>query len=109
MVSKLAPWLLLIPIDVLLGVGNVKATDDVQPVAAGLLIAAFGYAFYRPRWSWLFALLLFASIPVSSALADGGHHPLYETLVALIPAGVGAAAGYGVKTILVASRESNSR
>ncbi|TMF86837.1 MAG: hypothetical protein E6I08_11420 [Chloroflexi bacterium] len=109
MISKLAPWALLVPIDIVLGIGNVKATDDVQPVAAGLLVAAFGYGFWRPRQAWLFALLLFAAIPISSAWSGNAGHPLYETLIALIPAGLGAAAGYGVRTILVASRASNMR
>jgi len=108
-ISKLAPWLLLVPIDILLGIGNVKATDDVQPVVGGLLLAAFGYGFWRPLQAWLFALLLFAAIPISSAWFGNYGHPLYETLIALIPAGLGAAAGYGVRTILVASRESNIR
>ena len=45
MISKLAPWALLVPIDIVLGIGNVKATYDVQPVAAGLLVAAFCYCF----------------------------------------------------------------
>lgn len=103
------PWLLLVPIDTLLAIGNVKATDDVQPVAAGLLVAAFGYGFFKPGLAWLFALMLFAAIPISSAWSGNDGHPLYETLIALIPAGLGAAAGYGVRTILVASRASNMR
>jgi len=90
----------LIVIDAALAWGNLHATDDLQPVVGLLLVASFDFAFYRPRWSWPFGLLLFAAIPASTTWAYatnypvyGGHHPLYEELVALIPVAIGAGAG----------------
>jgi hypothetical protein len=92
--------LALLLVDFALAWGNLHATDDVQPVVLLMLLASFGFGFYRPKWSWLFALLLFAATPVSTVWAYatnypvyGGHHPLYEELIALIPVAVGAGAG----------------
>jgi len=94
----------LLLVDAALAWGNLHATDDVQPVVGLLLIASFAFGFYRPRWSWLFALVLFAAIPASTIWAYatsypvfGGHHPLYEELIAIIPVAIGAAAGAGTR------------
>jgi hypothetical protein len=88
---------------------NFHATDDVQPVAAALLVFGFGFGAHRPGAAWLAALLLFAAVPVSQAWANAaGYHPgvaaappLYETAIALIPALLGAytgaAVGWGVR------------
>ena len=98
-------------VDAALAWGNLHATDDVQPVVGLLLVASFGFGFYRPRWSWLFALLLFAAIPASTVWAYatnypvyGGHHPLYEELIALIPVALGAGAGAVARFALSSSR-----
>jgi hypothetical protein len=95
-----AAGLALLVIDAALAWGNLHATDDVQPVVLLLVLASFGFGFYRPKWSWLFALLLFAAIPASTIWAYasnypvyGGHHPVYEELIALIPVALGAGAG----------------
>jgi len=108
--------LVLLLVDLALAWGNLHAADDVQPVVALLLLASFGFGFYRPRWSWLFALLLFAAIPTSTAWAYathypvyGGHHPLYEELIALIPVAIGAAAGAGARLAMLSPRENTSR
>jgi hypothetical protein len=101
---RAVPWAALVAAAVVIGWLNFHATDDVQPVAGALIVAAFGFAVYRPRLAWLFALLLWLAIPASGAYADAVNyhpglvkpHPLYETLVALVPAGLGAAAGAGV-------------
>jgi hypothetical protein len=89
------------------GVGwmNLHATDDVQPVAAALILAGIGFGAYRPRWAWLFALLLFAAVPASGLWADAASYhpgqvrpaPLYESVIALIPALAGAYLGAGVR------------
>ncbi|HEY8642851.1 MAG TPA: hypothetical protein VIO84_08790 [Candidatus Dormibacteraeota bacterium] len=101
----------LLLVDGALAWGNLHATDDVQPVVGLLLIASFAFGFYRPRWSWLFALLLFAAIPASTIWAYatnypvyGGHHPLYEELIALIPVAIGAAAGAGTRLAMRSPR-----
>jgi hypothetical protein len=108
---RVAPWVVLVLVDLALGWGNLHARDDVQPVVALLLLASFGFAFHSPRWSWLFALLLFAAVPVSTTWAYatnypvyGGHHPLYEELIALIPVAVGAGAGVAARLVLRSSR-----
>jgi hypothetical protein len=110
-VRRIAPWAVLAAVDLALGWGNLHASDDVQPVVALLLLAGFGFGFHSPRRSWLFALLLFAAIPASTAWAYatdypvyGGHHPLYEELIALIPVAVGAGAGVGARLVLRFSR-----
>jgi hypothetical protein len=112
---RLVPWVLLVLVDVALGWLNYHATDDVQPVAAGLLVAGFGFAFWRPRQAWLFVPLLWLAIPLSSVVADAGNyhpgllkpHPLYETLVALIPTALGAAVGAGARWVVGQSRAQN--
>jgi hypothetical protein len=108
---RVAPWVVLAAVDLALGWGNLHARDDVQPVVALLLLAAFGFGIYSPRWSWLYALLLFAAIPASTTWAYatnypvyGGHHPLYEELIALIPVALGAGAGAGARLVWRSSR-----
>jgi len=97
-------WGLLALIAALIGWLNYHATDDVQAVAAGLLLAAFGFSYWRPRWAWLFVLVLWLAIPLSSVVADANNygtgvhpHPLYETLIALIPTAIGALLGAGAR------------
>jgi hypothetical protein len=83
------------------GWGNFHATDDVQPVAAALLLFGFGFGLHRPRRAWRAALVLFMAVPLSGLWADvvsyhpgvpGPPHPA-ESIVALIPALLGAYAG----------------
>lgn len=98
-------WGLLALTAVLLGWLNYHATDDVQAVAMGLLLAGFGFSFWRPRLAWLFVLVLWLAIPLSGVVADANNyrpgvthaHPLYETLIALIPAAIGALLGAGAR------------
>ena len=102
---RLLPWALLVVVAAVLGWLNYHAADDVQPVAGGLIVAGFGYALWRPRLAWLFVIVLWLSIPISGVVADAGNyhpglvkpHPLYESLVALVPAGLGALAGMAVR------------
>jgi len=83
---------------------NLHTTDDVQPVAAALLVFGFGFGAHRPSRAWLFALALFAAVPLSGLWAQTvsyrqevlGHAPLYESIVALIPALLGAYTGAAV-------------
>lgn len=99
------PWVLLVVVAAILGWLNYHAADDVQPVAGGLIVAGFGFALWRPRLAWLFVIVLWLSIPISGLVADANNyhpglvkpHPLYESLVALIPAGLGALAGMAVR------------
>ena len=109
---RLLPGVVLVLVDAALAWGNLHATDDVQPVVALLLLAGCGFAFYSPRWSWLYALLLFAAIPASTTWAYavnypvyGGHHPIYEELIALIPVAVGAGAGAVARLVWRASKD----
>jgi hypothetical protein len=103
-VDRLAPWSLLGIADLTLGWLNYHAADDVQPVALGLILAGFGFAFWRPRLAWLWVPLLWLAIPLSGVVADANNyhpglvkpHPLYETLVALVPVAAGALAGAGL-------------
>jgi hypothetical protein len=104
---RLIPWTLLVLVAAVLGWLNYHSSDDVQPVAAGLLLAGFGFSFWRPRLAWLFVAVLWLAIPISGVVADANNyhpglakaHPLYETLVALIPTALGAIAGVGARWV----------
>jgi hypothetical protein len=105
-------WGLLVVVAALLGWLNYRATDDVQAVAAGLLLAGFGFSYWRPRWAWLFVLVLWLAIPLSAIYAAQYNfdttfsrpHPLYETLVALVPTAIGALLGAGARWTLGQAR-----
>jgi hypothetical protein len=102
--KRWVPWAVLLACGLATGWMNVRATDDVQPVAAALMLAGFGFGLYRPSRAWLFAVLLFLAIPISGAYADSiNFHPgltkpapLYESLVALVPTLIGAYAGAAI-------------
>lgn len=108
----LLPGALFIAVDALIGWLNYHASDDVQPVAAALIVAGFGFTFWRPRLAWLFIPALWVAIPASSVVgyATNYHpglskpHPLYETAVALIPTALGAVAGAGARWLLRQAR-----
>jgi hypothetical protein len=107
--KRWVPWAVLLACEGAIGWVNLRATDDVQPVAGALMLAGFGFGLYRPWRAWLFAVLLFVAIPISGAYADAiNFHPgvvnpapLYESLVApaltLIGAYVGAAIGWALR------------
>jgi hypothetical protein len=107
-----SPWGLLTLDAAFVGWLNYQATDDVQAVAAVLLLSAFGFSYWRPRWAWLFVLVLWLAIPLSSIVADANSfhpglvhpHPLYETLIALVPAAIGALLGAGARWTLGQAR-----
>ena len=100
--TRLGPPAIIIVLgDVAIGWMNYHATDDVQPVAGALIIGAFAFAFWRPRLAWLSVLLLWVAVPLSSIAGYATNYhpglvkpaPLYETLVALVPAIIGAVGG----------------
>lgn len=80
------------------------ATDDVQPVAAALLVFGFGFGAHRPGRALRYALALTAAVPVAEAWAAVSHGPAspwqllsaYQSVIAIIPALVGAYAGAAV-------------
>jgi len=107
LMRRVTPVALLLAVDVVIGWLNYHASDDVQPVAAALIVAGFGFTFWRPRLAWLFVPALWLAIPVSSIVGYANNYhpglvkaaPLYETLVALIPTALGAAMGAGARWI----------
>jgi hypothetical protein len=109
---RMVPGVLLVLVDVVIGWLDYHASDDVQPVAAALIVAAFGFTLWRPRLAWLFIPALWVSIPASSLVGQATNYhpglprsaPLYETVVALIPTALGAAAGAGARWVLGQSR-----
>ena len=109
---RVLPWTILVACDLVIGWMNFQATDDVQAVAAALLVAGFGFGLYRPGRAWLFAILLFLAVPFSGAYADAlGHYPgvgkpepLYQSVIALLPSLAGAYAGVAVRWMLRRSR-----
>jgi len=99
--KRLLPAVLVLAVDVVIGWLNYHAADDVQPVAAALIVAGFGFTFWRPRLAWLFIPALWLAIPASSVVGYATNYhpglvkpaPLYETLIALVPTAFGAGAG----------------
>jgi hypothetical protein len=106
--KRLLPWALLAASEVVIGWMNFHASDDVQPVAAALLLAGFGFGYYKPRQAWLFAGLVWLAIPISGICADAVNYhpgqlkpaPIYTSLIALIPALLGAYIGAGARWVL---------
>ena len=106
--KRLLPWALLAASEVALGWLNFHASDDVQPVAAALILAGFGFGYYRPRQAWLFAGLLWLAIPISGIYADAVNFhpgqvkpaPLSPTVIALVPVLLGAYAGAAARWLL---------
>jgi len=96
--GPLQRWALLAACAAVVGWLNFHASDDVQPVAAALLFFGFGFGAHRPGRAWLAAVALFAAVPLSGVWADAvSYHPgvvkpapLYESVIALIPALLGA-------------------
>jgi len=107
--GPLVRWALLALCAVVVGWLNLHTTDDVQPVAAALLVFGFAFGVHRPARAWCSGAALFAAVPVSGAWADlaanhlslGGAAPVLESVIALIPALLGAytgaAVGWGVR------------
>jgi len=110
--GPLVRWALLALCAAVVGWLNLHTTDDVQPVAAALLVFGFGFGVHRPARAWRYALALFAAVPVSGVWADvvanraslAGALPVFESVIALIPALLaayaGAAVGWGVRRAL---------
>jgi hypothetical protein len=109
---RLVPLVALVMAAGVIGWLNYHATDDVQPVAAALLFAGFGFSFWRPRLAWMFVIVLWLAVPISGVIADANNyhpglmkpHPLYETLIALIPTAAGALIGAGARWAVNAAR-----
>jgi hypothetical protein len=100
---SLLSWALLVVAAVVVGWLDVHATDDVQPVAAALLVFGFAFGFWRHSPALLVALVLFAAVPLGEMWAHqlrvAPPHPLYESLVALIPALLGSLTGSGIRRL----------
>ena len=107
LIRRAAPLVLFVLVAVIIGWLNYHASDDVQPVAAALLLAGLGFALWRPRRWWLVIAALWVAVPISSIVGYMNNYhpglvkpaPLYETLVALVPAGIGVAAGCGLASM----------
>lgn len=104
---RTVPWVVLAACAAVVGWMNFHAGDDVQLVAAALLVAGFAFGAYRPRRAWVYVLLLFAAVPLSGAYADAVNYhpgqvkpaPLYESIIALVFPVVGAAFGVGLRLL----------
>ena len=99
--GPLLRWALLATCALVVGWLDVHATDDVQPVAAALLVAGFGFGLHRPARAGGYALALFAAVPLAEAfrqhVAGAQPAPPYGAVIALVPALVGAYAGAAVR------------
>jgi NO-binding membrane sensor protein with MHYT domain len=73
----------------------------VQPIVLMILIFTFVFGFWQPRWAWLWALLIGGGVPAAHflnlALGFAAPYPVmpnvFGSLIALIPAFVGAYSG----------------
>jgi hypothetical protein len=92
-------WLLALAAALLIGWVNLN-NNEVQ--APAFLIVGFGalLGFAHPRRAWAWALILGLAIPVSYIIGFMVNYPivdrphfLYPTLIALVPAFIGAYAG----------------
>ncbi len=94
----------LLPVALLVGVALGWAnlhTDETLFVAELVAIAAFGLTWAGPRRAWLWALMMGASVPLSylvtAVLGSAVRFPVepngWASLIAFIPAAVGAYAG----------------
>ena len=96
-----ARWALLGLCAAVVGWLDFHATDDVQPVAAAMLVFGFGFGVHRPARAWLHGLVLFAGVPVAEAWHLVAHGlvspwqllPVSQSVIALTPALLGAYAG----------------
>ncbi len=76
-----------------------RGQEEVQPAALLLLVCSFALALARPRDAWAYALLVGAGVPVLDLVTRAqGIPPPWpsqpgSSLVALIPAFIGAGAG----------------
>jgi hypothetical protein len=109
---RLLPWLALLAAAALVGWLDFHAGDGVQPVAGALLVLGFGFGWHRPRRAWLLAAVLFLAVPAAETARDAlAYHPgavkpapLYESVLALVPALVGAYAGAGLRRLARTAR-----
>jgi hypothetical protein len=88
------------------------ASSDVQPVVLLVLLFSGFFGLVRPRRAWLWALLVGGGVPVGHVLGPAlGRAPAYPvepgrwiTLLALIPALLGAGAGAAVGWVVARLR-----
>lgn len=70
------------------------AASEVQWCAGWLLASGAVLGWLGPRQAAGRALIVFSAVPLSSLVAGvSPGHPVYETLVALVPLGVGVVVG----------------
>jgi len=89
-----------------------SASSDVQPVVILILLFSGFFGLVRPRRAWLWALLVGGGVPVAHlagpALGMTAEYPVepgrWITLLALVPALLGAAAGAAVGWIVARLR-----
>jgi len=76
-------------------------SKEVQPIVLMILIFTFIFAFWQPRFGWLWAILIGGGVPAAHflnlALGFAPPYPLlpnvFGSFIALIPAFIGACAG----------------
>lgn len=77
--------------------------SEVQSSVLVILVFTFVMGAISPRFAWLWALLIGGGVFGASALTGRGpSHHLYETLLALVPAFLGAYLGVGARALLTA-------
>jgi len=109
---ELLCWGLALVFGLIAGYVNLHA-KEVQPPALVVLLSAFLLGYIHPKRAWLWALIMGLSISLSYAVASAiGYQTPYPptpnafaSLIALIPAFVGAYVGVLVRSVTVGIRK----
>lgn len=82
--------------------------NEVQPAVLAILVFTALLSFLQPRRAWLWAILLGLSVMLSYFIAEaiGYHAPppdpnIFATLIALIPACIGATLGAVLRRLTI--------
>lgn len=77
--------------------------SEVQSTVLVILVFTFVMGAASPRFAWLWALVIGGGVFAASAITQQGpSNHLYETLLALLPAFLGAYLGVGARALLSA-------
>lgn len=112
---ELLCWSIAIIFGIIVGYVNLHASEVQAPVLA-ILVFTFLLGYLHPRRAWIWALVLGLSILLSYVVAPvaGYHTPyppspnIFATLIALIPACIGAYAGVLIRKVIFPMRNQPS-
>lgn len=105
-------WLLTLALGIMIGLLDMRATE-VQGTVLLILVASVLPGFARPRWAWLWAITIALCLPLvylSASLFGYSLHNVkpnvFATLIALIPAFLGAYGGVLLRYMVAPPRHA---